>query len=399
MVSRFTREARATSKIKSHHVVRVMDIDTLDSGVPYIVMEWLAGSDLGSYLKAAGRLPPDATCELALQVCHGLAEAHAVGIVHRDVKPANLFLTQRPDGTTLLKVLDFGVAKAPEVGDYGSHRPSVIGSPGYMSPEQLRSSRELDARSDIWSLGIVMYELVAGQKPFRAASTHALAQCVQSEPLPPLPATVPAPLRDVIAKCLEKQPGDRYSDVAALAGALAPMLGAYGHDLAASVARVFHGANVPAIAVPRVPASPATTPTTLRGANAVVTVSAPVRSTRRVSILIGLGALTGGVLGIVLLTAIGRGGHRASAAQPAAIEMHVAPAPAAEPPPLAHDDAPPPPAGAIATPAPRTVAPTKTVAVKPAVKPAPKVEVTPARPKKSPPAKAAATEDVGDSRY
>jgi len=154
VVARFAQEARAAVKIKSEHVVRVIDVGTLPSGSPYMVMEYLEGIDLGGYLQLHGALPTAVAAEFVLQACEAIAEAHALGIVHRDLKPPNLFVTRAADGSPLIKVLDFGIAKAG-VGDLQITRTqAVMGSPGYMSPEQMRSSKSADARRDIWAIGV-----------------------------------------------------------------------------------------------------------------------------------------------------------------------------------------------------------------------------------------------------
>ncbi|HEV7557208.1 MAG TPA: serine/threonine-protein kinase, partial [Kofleriaceae bacterium] len=168
VVERFVREARAVAGLRGEHVCRVTDVGALDNGTPFIVMELLEGTDLARLLKT-GPVPVQRACSYVLQACVGVAEAHALDIVHRDLKPANLFLTHRPDGTPLVKVLDFGIAKAPTTnGDDFSltQTAGVLGSPGYMSPEQLRSSHDVDRRTDIWSLGVILYELVSGHPPF-----------------------------------------------------------------------------------------------------------------------------------------------------------------------------------------------------------------------------------------
>src|SRR5688572_28212322 len=154
---RFMREARAAGRLRSEHVVRVMDVGQLPTGEPFMVMEMLHGVDLSTMIKH-GPVPPEAAVEFIAQACEGLAEAHAMGMVHRDIKPANLFVTRRPNGAPLVKVLDFGIATAA-TGDVDHRLTStltVIGSPSYMSPEQLRAARDVDARSDIWSLGITL---------------------------------------------------------------------------------------------------------------------------------------------------------------------------------------------------------------------------------------------------
>ena len=165
-VERFMREAQAASKLKSEYVARVTDVGRSEANVPYMVMEYLAGHDLDELLEERGTIQQPLAVELTLQACEALAEAHSLGIVHRDIKPANFFLTRGSDGAPLLKVLDFGISKAPTTGSNLTATQSVMGTPAYMSPEQMRSSRDVDNRSDIWSLGIVLYELLQGAPPF-----------------------------------------------------------------------------------------------------------------------------------------------------------------------------------------------------------------------------------------
>jgi serine/threonine-protein kinase len=227
MVQRFRREARAMVQLKSEHVTKVFDVGTLENGAPYMVMEYLEGKDLGQWLREQKRLEPGFAVDLMLQACEGLAEAHAAGIVHRDIKPANLFLTKGPDGTPLLKVLDFGIAKAPDaVNEDFTSSQALMGTPIYMSPEQMHSSKKVDARTDIWALGVVLYELVSGRRPFRAESYAGLCLAVTTAPIRPLDdVDIPAGLRAIIIRCLQKDPSLRFGDVAELAAALTPHAG------------------------------------------------------------------------------------------------------------------------------------------------------------------------------
>lgn len=225
LVARFLREARTAIKIRSEHVVRILDVASLDSGAPYIVMELLEGTDLDKVLSDRGPLRSTNAVDYVLQICEALAEAHARGMVHRDLKPANLFLTRRSDGSECVKVLDFGITKLAETelldpGTTGTKE--IFGSPTYMSPEQMRSSRKVDARADIWALGIILYELVALSTPFNDGSMPELCAAVLHEEPHPLPAHVPAELAAIIMKCLRKPVDERFRDVGELAAALVP---------------------------------------------------------------------------------------------------------------------------------------------------------------------------------
>ncbi|MCL2449490.1 MAG: serine/threonine protein kinase, partial [Polyangiaceae bacterium] len=186
-LSRFAREAKAAVKIKSEHVARVIDVGTLENGSPFIVMEFLEGKDLGAWLLANGPLRVDQAAEFLLQACEAIAEAHSLGIVHRDLKPANLFVIRRNDGLESIKVLDFGISKVTGRmrggSTSGTQAGIIIGSPHYMSPEQMRSSRDVDPQSDIWSLGIVLYELLAGHPPFVAETFSEICVKVVTDPL------------------------------------------------------------------------------------------------------------------------------------------------------------------------------------------------------------------------
>jgi serine/threonine protein kinase len=224
-MARFLREAQAAAKLKSEHVARVMDVGTFDWGAPYMVMEFLDGIDLGVMLSQHGRLDPALVAELMLQTCAALAEAHAHGIIHRDIKPENLFITWRGDGSPLVKLVDFGISKAVMGVDVRlTQTQSVLGTPAYMSPEQMRSARLVDPRSDQWSIGVVLYELVAGRLPFQAESFSELVVQVVSDPPAPLPPDVPPALAAVIARCLAKSVDERYPSVAELGRALVPLV-------------------------------------------------------------------------------------------------------------------------------------------------------------------------------
>jgi serine/threonine protein kinase len=242
-VARFLREARAAVKIKSEHVARVIDVGSLDDGAPYMVMEYLEGGDLSAWLEQHGTMPIEQAVEFVLQACEAIAEAHVLGIVHRDLKPSNLFAIRRRDGLLSVKVLDFGISKitkaagvGPSLGMTKTHSP--VGSPHYMSPEQMESSKTVDPRTDIWALGIILFELLTGRVPFEGtALTEVVARIVTAPPpaLRALRPDVPVALERVVLRCLEKDRSKRYGNIAEFAVAL----GEFGPPRArASVERV-----------------------------------------------------------------------------------------------------------------------------------------------------------------
>ena len=242
VVQRFVREARASARLKSDHVCRGSDVGALEDGVPYIEMELLAGEDL-SQLIERGALEPQLAADYVLQACVAVAEAHALGIVHRDLKPANLFLTRRMDGSALVKVLDFGIATAPSSAELKITKPTaVMGSPGYMSPEHLRSAREVDARSDIWALGVILYEAASGKLPFIAQTITELAVKVVMDEPEPLVGVDPA-YAAVVARCLQKDPAQRYQNIGELALDLAPIAGDHAQASAFLVMKISGGAS------------------------------------------------------------------------------------------------------------------------------------------------------------
>jgi serine/threonine-protein kinase len=223
LTARFLREARSVVRLRGEHVAKVTDVGVLPEGLPFMVMEYLRGVDLADEIKRRKQLPLGETVDYLLQVCEALAEAHAHGIVHRDIKPANLFLTTRPDGTPLVKVLDFGISKAPvTAAGLVTQTNIVMGTAGYMSPEHMKAAKDVDGRTDIWALGIVLYECLSGRRPFEGASFSAVVLKVGTEPPPPMDARIPRGLQDIVLKCLEKDRGARFATVAELATALAP---------------------------------------------------------------------------------------------------------------------------------------------------------------------------------
>ncbi|MCA9623816.1 MAG: serine/threonine protein kinase [Myxococcales bacterium] len=223
---RFRREARAAFRLTSEHAARVIDLGEEGDSL-YMVMELLEGHDLGQLLEREKRIPVSFAVGYVLQACEAVAEAHALGIVHRDLKPENLFLCRRADGTPCVKVLDFGLAKmkAPEDRASLTRVNRGMGTPHYMAPEQWLSARDVGPGSDIWALGVILYHLMAGARPFDEEDEGALSQAILFGEPTGLDRFVPNPprgLAEILAKCLEKKPENRWPSVAAFAAALAP---------------------------------------------------------------------------------------------------------------------------------------------------------------------------------
>lgn len=224
IVSRFLREAKAAVQIKNRHVARVVDVGKMETGSPYMVMEFLEGQDLGAALGDGEQLKLDRAVRLLLQTCEALASAHAAGIIHRDIKPANLFLTHDADGTEMIKVLDFGISKLQGETTALTRTSAAIGSPLYMSPEQMRNARGVDQRADIWSLGVVAFEMLTGQLPYMAESMTELVAVVLEKEAPPVRSLRPdlsLAVEAAVAKSLKKDPAERFQTVEEFAQALA----------------------------------------------------------------------------------------------------------------------------------------------------------------------------------
>jgi serine/threonine protein kinase len=226
---RFRREARSAAKIRSEHVARVIDVGIMEGGLPYMVMEHLEGHDLSQEMDQVGLLAISDSIDFLLQALEALAEAHAAGIVHRDLKPANLFLALRPDGSRIVKVLDFGISKSlfgTSVAEMSLTRTAaLIGSPLYMSPEQMRSAKDVDTRTDIWSLGVMLYELLTGRPPYTGDSIPALcASLLNDQPISmqQLRAEIAPALEEAVMRCLAKDREQRFATVSELARALLP---------------------------------------------------------------------------------------------------------------------------------------------------------------------------------
>jgi serine/threonine-protein kinase len=248
--ARLLFEAQACAMLPSEHVARVLDVDTGPNGLPFIVMELLEGFDLAQVMDRRGALPAPLVADYVLQALEGLAHAHARGIVHRDLKPSNLFLATGSDGNQVLKLLDFGVSKATDPTFDGvtdrdrrseaklTGARAVLGSPPYMSPEQVRSPKSVDTRTDIWSLGVVMYELLTNSMPFGGDEmTETFAEILEKDPEPPTRIVdgVPPQMESVVLRCLAKDRNERFSDVLQIAEALAPLASAPWRESAARI--------------------------------------------------------------------------------------------------------------------------------------------------------------------
>ena len=237
--ARFVREARASAKLESEHVVRVTDIGRLPDGAPYMVMELLRGQDLAEIIASGERVPISEAVDWMIQALEALAEAHAAGIVHRDLKPSNLFRAERASGA-ILKVLDFGISKAAEAGVSLTKTHTLMGSPAYMSPEQVLATKDVDARADVWSMGIVLYELLTGQAPFEGDQVGTLLTNVLTATIPPLEtrrAGLPEGLSAVVHRCLERDLEKRIASAADLALALVPFASSAGGHMVERVVR------------------------------------------------------------------------------------------------------------------------------------------------------------------
>lgn len=225
---RVWREARAAARLQSPHSVRVLDVDRLEDGTPYIVMERLEGMTLRAYLDAHGRVPAEQAVSWTLELCAALEEAHAESIVHRDLKPSNVFLVARQDERMHVKLVDFGLAKALDATSEKSVTESglIVGSPSYMSPEQVRGAPATPA-SDVWGLGVLLYEMLSCARPFQGKNNPAVLAAIAADPPIPLQEVaedVPLGVARVVNQCLRKAPGERFASVGALAKSLARCL-------------------------------------------------------------------------------------------------------------------------------------------------------------------------------
>jgi serine/threonine-protein kinase len=387
-VARFLREARAAARIQSEHIARVFDVGTLEGGEPYLVMEFLEGQDLEGLLREKGKLPIAQVVEIALQACEGLAEAHAKGIVHRDLKPANLFLARKTDGSTRVKLLDFGISKlAPQAGapDQGmTSTQTLMGSPLYMSPEQLRSTKNVDRRADLWSMGIILYEMLGGRSPFEADTLPEVCARIMAEPPPGL-SIGNAAAEAVVMRCLEKDPNRRYADAGALAMELAPLGVPESTAIADRIARVVRSgdASLPGLRVeasgpqaPLAPVAAAAASGTVQTSAQFGTVSS-AKTSRRSAVPVAVA----GVAIAIAAMGIGVASMRSKPAPTAPIVATPATPPTGS---VAPAWQPPPVMSAIAAPATGAAATDPAASAAPTAAPAPVLTNTPARPQPKP---------------
>ena len=246
LVARFLREGRTAARLRSEHTARVRDVGTMPDGAPYLVMEYLEGRDFDAVLAEHGSLSPQVAVKYVLQACEALAEAHSMGIIHRDLKPANLILIRKRDGATAIKIIDFGISKlvASEGGPEMTQASVMMGSPLYMAPEQMASARDADARSDVFSLGAVLYHFLTGKPPFVGSSAVDVFERITEGPPSPreIRPDLPDGIEAITSRCLRKKREERFPDVAALAAALVPYAPPHAQLYAESAERILRAA-------------------------------------------------------------------------------------------------------------------------------------------------------------
>jgi serine/threonine-protein kinase len=315
-VERFLREARAAAGLQSDHVVRVFDMGTDEEGRPFMVMERLSGSDLSNEMEARGQLPVGEAVGYLVQALDAIVEAHGMGIVHRDLKPSNLFLVSKSDGSRRVKVLDFGISKVSPIGSAPeaalTSTKSMLGSPGYMSPEQVRSTRNVDARTDVWALGVILYEMLSGTSAFEGETLGDIFAKIREDDLPPIRVRrpdVPEGLASVLHECLQRDRNNRVPDAATLRARLAPFAGqrdqgALGDAAPASVHRE-------ALAAAATMAAPSSGNPALRPPGETLATWTGAAAARRKSRLVWVGgaaAALAGAVGVWLLMRTPSGG-------------------------------------------------------------------------------------------
>ncbi len=348
IIGRFLREARIAATLPADHIARATDVGQTEAGVPYLVMELLSGHDLAVELERAGRFDVTRAVSLVLEACEGVADAHAVGLVHRDLKPANLFLSQRGSRPPIVKVLDFGLSKEPKRNESVSltQDGSVFGTPQYMSPEQVLSTKDVDARSDQHALAMVLFEALTGRTPYEGTTVNQLIVAIATARPPrvrELRGDVPAGLDEAVARALAKKPEDRFPTLAGFARAIAPFGGPSAQVSADNIDRILRGGEAFLGSLDRASGGPPsgdaeTIPVLHAGRPAPALSEAdltstldPTRRGRRSRRLLIAGAVVAPVAALALFFAIHRGED--SRAQVEAVEGSVAGAQTAATPP------------------------------------------------------------------
>jgi serine/threonine-protein kinase len=351
IVARFQREAQAAGSLENENIAAVLDAGTDEDGAPYLVMEYLEGEDLAHLLFRAGPLPVPRAAYILIQACRGLVAAHERNIVHRDLKPENLFVCKRNDGSDLVKVLDFGIAKL-HVGGSGTgltHTGATMGTPFYMSLEQARGAKEVDHRTDIYSLGVILYEILTGAKPHPGESyNEILYHVISNEPAPldNVRVGLPAGLSAVVNKAMAREAGDRYASAALLMEALIPFAGRAVTPLRTSLgATVQTPGSIPNVRVPTEALPPQPEPE-----EADVGEDEVPRNRSRIYLLGGSAAILVLLVSVLVWVALGRKPESKVAmpvpavqpvtAQPVAV-LAPSPAPAAVVPPVEKIESPP----------------------------------------------------------
>jgi serine/threonine-protein kinase len=224
----FLHDARTTARLRSEHAPRVHDFGEAPDGVPYMVLEYLDGTDLAAMVRSRGPLPIEEAATYLLQACDAIAEAHGMGIVHRSLKLFNLFLVQRPDGRPCVKVLDFAFSEriGPREVERARTIPAV-GGPVYMAPEQISMAKVIDPRMDIWAMGAMLYKLTTAREAFPGSISDVIRNVLQAEPLAPrqLRPEMSQEVEAVILRCLRKRPDERFQSIPELAAALRVAIG------------------------------------------------------------------------------------------------------------------------------------------------------------------------------
>jgi len=393
--ARFYREAKVCARIRNEHITRVLDVGTYKRW-PFMVMEHLSGRDVRSILREEKLLPLPRAIDYAVQLCEGLAEAHAHAVVHRDLKPTNLFITRRSDGTELLKILDFGISKwtvEADMGDDLTQTGVILGTPRYMAPEQLLGCNTVDARADVWSVGAILYELISGKPPYEQPSFALVcAALANGQPPPPIVRhglDVPHEIEDVVRRCLEPDVARRIQNVADLAGDLLEAAHAgVAAEVRARLSAVLEGNTPSPSHVSSTSGSYASLISAVSSPRRAAEAPAPVVRERRTPIGWIIGALVVvGLLSALLMRRAPSPQPVTSTAAASSIAPTVAPPPVAPSPAEAVASAAPSATVTVATASSATAVAAKKIAVPPPKPPAPLVSTSAAAPAPSAPPK------------